>query len=251
MTGTPAPEQLPERQLNELLRRADWRFLLRTVETPWIADMTSGRDSQAIELIAAEGEPPAGEADVATIGYPSRLALRSALAPCIPAARSSASGACRGRSAAAAPQRACARPASPTCASSGPGRFPSARPSSGSRSTRRRRAPTCSRSARPGPPCSGCCGRSGGPCARAGLLAPLCAIGRVPGGEGDRTPDEIEAAFPAERRPAAPDRRASQHQQGRRPALRRRRRRAAGGRQVRSGRRPPTRRSHARRRPCA
>jgi hypothetical protein len=34
-------------------------------------------------------------------------------------------------------------------------------------------------------------------CARAGLLAPLCAIGRVSGGEGEPPQDGIEAAFPA------------------------------------------------------
>ena len=33
--------------------------------------------------------------------------------------------------------------------------------------------------------------------ARAGLLAPLCAIGQRPGEEGEPRPDEIEAAFPA------------------------------------------------------
>jgi phosphotransferase family enzyme len=79
VVGMATPERLPEQQLNELLRRADWRFFLCVAETPWIADMTSGRDSRAIELIAAEGEPPPGEADVAAIGFPSRMALRSAL----------------------------------------------------------------------------------------------------------------------------------------------------------------------------
>lgn len=75
----PAAESLPEAELNDLLRRADWRFLRHGAEAPHVADMTGGRDSRAIGLIAAAGDPPAGAADVAAIGYPTRLALGAAL----------------------------------------------------------------------------------------------------------------------------------------------------------------------------
>jgi len=77
MAEATAPEALPEPQLNALLRRADWRFLLRQSEPPLIADLTSGRDSLAIGLIG-RGEPVPGAADVAVIGYPTKLALGAA-----------------------------------------------------------------------------------------------------------------------------------------------------------------------------
>lgn len=72
-------EGLPEKQLNELLRRADWRFLLRSEKAPTVADMTAGKTSLAVHLIAAEELPLPGDADLATIGYPTRLALRGAI----------------------------------------------------------------------------------------------------------------------------------------------------------------------------
>jgi hypothetical protein len=197
MTGTPAPDQLPERQLNALLRRADWRFLLHTAETPWIADMTSGRDSQAIGLVAAKGEPPPGEADVAATGFPSKLALRAALDAVHPGGEV----VCLWR----APRPFGARRAAARLRKAGlldvrvywPGPVPrnppqfwlsldspeasahllAARPA---RSALQRALRSLWRAS-----------------ARAGLLAPLCAIGRAPGGEGASAPGEIEAAFPA------------------------------------------------------
>lgn len=196
MAGTPAPEQLPEQQLNELLRRVDWRFLLRGAETPWIADMTSGRDSRAIELIAAKGEPPAGEADVAATGFPTRLALRAALDAVHPGGEV----VCLWR----LPRPFGARRAAARLRKAGlsevrvfwPGPVPrrppqfwlslDSPPASAHLLAARPARSALQRALRPLWRAS----------ARAGLLAPLCAIGRVPGGE-ERASDQLEAAFPA------------------------------------------------------
>lgn len=72
-------EELPEAQLNRLLRRVDWRFLLQAEDAPSVADMTAGKTSLAVHLVAASGKPLPGDADLATIGYPTRLALRGAI----------------------------------------------------------------------------------------------------------------------------------------------------------------------------
>jgi hypothetical protein len=196
VTGTPASEQLPEQQLNELLRRVDWRFLLRGAETPWIADLTSGRDSQAIALIAAKGEPPAGEADVAATGFPNRLALRAALEAIHPGGEvvclwrlprpfGAARAAARLRKAGLADVRVF-----------WPGPVPQRPPqfwlgldSPAARAhllAQRRPRSALQRLLRPLWRAS----------ARAGLLAPVCAVGRLPGGAEDPV-DELEAAFPA------------------------------------------------------
>ncbi len=73
----PAAEALPEPKLNELLRQVDWRFLSTHREEPLVADMTNGRHSRAIGLIS-RGEPAPGGADIAVIGFPTRLALGAA-----------------------------------------------------------------------------------------------------------------------------------------------------------------------------
>jgi hypothetical protein len=197
VTGTPAPEQLPEQRLNELLRRADWRFLLRGAETPWIADMTSGRDSQAIGLIAAKGEPPPGEADAAATGFPSRLALRAALDAVHPGGEV----VCLWR----LPRPFGARRAAARLRKAGlsevrvfwPGPVPQ-RPPQFWLSLDSPAASTHLLAARPA---RSALQRALRPLwrasARAGLLVPLCAIGRVPGGADDSAGDELEAAFPA------------------------------------------------------
>jgi hypothetical protein len=197
VAGAPEPEQLPERQLNELLRRVDWRFLLRGADTPWIADMTSGRDSRAIELIAAKGEPPAGEADVAATGFPTRLALPAALDAVHPGGEV----VCLWR----LPRPFGARRAAARLRKAGlldvrvfwPGPVPQRLPqfwlSLDSPSARDHLLATrpprsaLQRALRPLWRAS----------ARAGLLTPLCAIGRVPGGEPEQESEELEAAFPA------------------------------------------------------
>jgi hypothetical protein len=71
------PAQLPEPRRNELLRAVDWRFLLSLREAPRLVDLAPGRDSEALQLIAAE-EPGDGEADLAMLGFPSSAGLRSA-----------------------------------------------------------------------------------------------------------------------------------------------------------------------------
>jgi hypothetical protein len=196
VAGTPTPEQLPEQQLNELLRRADWRFLLRGAGTPWIADLTSGRDSRAIELIAAKGEPPPGEADVAATGFPSRLALRAALDAVHPGGEV----VCLWR----LPRPFGARRAAARLRRAGladvrvfwPGPVPQHPPqfwlSLDSEAARDHLLATR--------PASSVLQRALRPLwrlsARAGLLTPLCAIGQVPGGE-ERASDELEASFPA------------------------------------------------------
>jgi hypothetical protein len=197
VAGAPTPEQLPEQQLNELLRRVDWRFLLRGADTPWIADMTSGRDSRAIELIAAKGEPPAGEADVAATGFPTRLALRAALDAVHPGGEV----VCLWR----LPRPFGARRAAARLRKAGlldvrvfwPGPVPQRPPqfwlSLDSPAARdhllaTRPARSVLQRAQRG------LWRAS---ARAGLLTPLCAIGRVPGDEPERESDELEAAFPA------------------------------------------------------
>jgi hypothetical protein len=197
VAGATAPEQLPEQQLNELLRRADWRFLLRGAETPWIADMTSGRDSQAIALIATEGEPPPGEADVAATGFPNRLALRAALEAVHPGGEV----VCLWR----LPRPFGGRRAAARLRKAGlldvrvfwPGPVPQRPPqfwlsldspaASAHLLAQRPARSALQRALRP-------LWRLG---AHAGLLTPLCAIGRVPGNEGGRASDELEAAFPA------------------------------------------------------
>lgn len=197
MAGTLVPEQLPEQQLNELLRRADWRFLLRTAERPWIADMTSGRDSAAIEQIAAPGEPPPGEADVAAIGFPSRLALRSALE----AARPGGEVVCLWR----VPRLCGAGRAAARLRKAGltdvrvfwPGPVPQ-RPPQFWLSLDSPEASAHLLEQRPARSVPQKLLRAlWRGCARAGLLAPLCAIGRIPAAEHEPTNDEIDASFPA------------------------------------------------------
>jgi hypothetical protein len=197
MTGRPMPEALPEAELNGLLRRVDWRFLLPGAEAPGIADMTGGRDSRAIELIAAGGNPPAGQADVAAVGYPTRLALKAAL----DAVRPGGEVVCiwhvprllAARRAAASLRRAGLSDVRVLWAGPVPHRQPQFwlsldSPEALSHLLGQRPARSVRQAAlRP----------LWWACARAGLLAPLCAIGRVPGGESEPAQDEIEAAFPA------------------------------------------------------
>jgi hypothetical protein len=66
----------PEPELNELLRRVDWRFLLGQRQAPRILDRCGEPLSGALELI---GEPTtSGEVDLAVLGFPDRKDLRAA-----------------------------------------------------------------------------------------------------------------------------------------------------------------------------
>jgi hypothetical protein len=193
----PAAESLPEAELNDLLRRADWRFLLRQAGPPHVANLAGGRDSRAIDLIAAAGDPPAGAADVAAIGYPTRLALGAAL----DAVRPGGEVVCIWRAprlfaagrAATRLRRAGLRDVRVLWAGPLPHRAPQFWLSLDSPQARSHLlAQRPARSAR-----QAALRPLWRALARAGLLAPLCAIGSVPGGEGESRPDEIEAAFPA------------------------------------------------------
>jgi hypothetical protein len=193
----PAAESLPEAELNDLLRRADWRFLLRGAGSPHVANLAGGRDSRAIDLISAAGDPPAGAADVAVIGYPTRLALGAAL----DAVRPGGEVACLWRiprpfaagRAAARLRRAGLRDVRVLWVGPLPHRAPQFWLSLDSPEARShllgQRPPRSAGGAALRPLWRAL--------ARAGLLAPLCAIGSVPGEEGNSPRDEIEAAFPA------------------------------------------------------
>ncbi len=78
MARMPAPEPLPEQERNALLRRADWRFLLRQPEIPRTLDLTSGRDSRAVQLVTDTTPGAPGTADLVVVGQPTRSRLRRA-----------------------------------------------------------------------------------------------------------------------------------------------------------------------------
>jgi hypothetical protein len=72
----PRDSDLPEARRNELLRRVDWRFLLRCSAMPRVIDLAPGWDSEALRLVSGPAGP--GEADIALVGFPGRLSLRAA-----------------------------------------------------------------------------------------------------------------------------------------------------------------------------
>jgi hypothetical protein len=182
--------ELPEAQLNRLLRRVDWRFLLHAEDAPSVADMTAGKTSLAVHLIAAEGKPLPGDADLATIGYPTRLALRGAIESVRPGGEVAAFW--------QLPRPAAVRRATRRMRAAGledvrilwPGPLPLRQPefwlplgygeATGHLLARRPPSSALRAALRPFWRAS----------ARAGLLFPLCAIGRTPGGDGaDSEPD--------------------------------------------------------------
>jgi len=192
----PQLEALPEERLNALLRRVDWRFLLGGAGAPLVANLIGGEDARAIELISAEGEPGPGEADLAAIGFPSRRALRLALQAVRPGGavvslsrRPRPLGATR---AAARMRRVGLRQVGVFWAGPLPHRAPQfwldleSEAATGGLLAQRPPSGAAQALLRP-------LWRA---CARAGLLAPLVAIGRAPGGE--ERGDEIDATWPAE-----------------------------------------------------
>lgn len=176
-------EELREAQLNRLLRRVDWRFLLRAEGTPSVADMTAGRTSLAVHLIAADGESLPGDADLATIGYPTRLALRGAIESVRPGGEVAAFW--------QLPRPAAVKRATKRMRAAGledvrvlwPGPLPLRQPEfwlplgnvEAAEHLLARRPPSSPLQATLRPLWRAA--------ARAGLLFPLCAIGRTPGGE--------------------------------------------------------------------
>jgi hypothetical protein len=195
MPEAAAAGALPEAQLNALLRRADWRFLLRRAGPPLIADLTSGRDSQAIALVSG-GEPPPGGADVAVIGYPTKLALRGAIdALClggevvslwrVPRPGASRRAAARLRRAGLTDVRVL-----------WPGPAPHHLPQFWLQLDAPQAAAHLLAQRPPGSAAQRLLRALWRAAARLGLLSPLCAIGRLPSGEDESGADEIEAAFP-------------------------------------------------------
>jgi hypothetical protein len=88
VAAAPEPASLPEPELNELLRRVDWRFLLSQPEAPRVARPAAGRSrpglaqaggGRAIGLVASGPAAGAGEADLALTGFPSRAGLAAAV----------------------------------------------------------------------------------------------------------------------------------------------------------------------------
>ncbi|HEX2392725.1 MAG TPA: hypothetical protein VHI77_07380 [Solirubrobacterales bacterium] len=77
LLGTrPRDSELPEPRRNRLLRLVDWRFLLDGPERPRVIDLTPGWDSEALRLVSGPAGP--GEADLALVGFPTAAVLRSA-----------------------------------------------------------------------------------------------------------------------------------------------------------------------------
>jgi hypothetical protein len=186
---------LPEQQVNDLLRRADWRFLLQGVETPRIVDLAGGWAAEAVGLIGLEETVGIG-ADVALIGFPTRLALGAA----VDAVRPGGEVVCVWRvprpGAVARATRRLRRAGLEELRVAWPGPLPFRSPqfwlplrSEAAASHLLAERPPASRfqaTLRP----------LWRVAARAGLLTPLCAIGRLPGGEVTE-PDGVEAAAPA------------------------------------------------------
>jgi hypothetical protein len=159
-------EALPEAALNRLLRRVDWRFLLSAEDAPSVADMTAGKTSLAVHLIAADGEPLPGDADLATIGYPTRLALRGAIESVRPGGEVAALW--------SLPRRAAVRRATLRMRAAGLEDVRVLWPGPRERLLRERPPSSAPQAAlRP----------LWRIAARLGLLFPLCAIGRTPGGK--------------------------------------------------------------------
>jgi Phosphotransferase enzyme family len=189
MTAPRNAEELPEAQLNRLLRRVDWRFLLHAEGAPSVADMTAGKTSLAVHLVAAGGKPLPGDADLATIGYPTRLALRGAIESIRPGGEVAAFW--------QLPRPAAVRRAAKRMRAAGledvrilwPGPLPLRQPefwlplgseeAAGHLLARRPPSSTLQAALRP----------LWRVAARAGLLFPLCAIGRTPGDDGGSEPD--------------------------------------------------------------
>ena len=73
-----APGSMSEQRRNELLRRVDWRFLLRRREAPRLLDLAGGRTAEALRLIGEAAPEAAQEADLVVLGFPSRKGLRVA-----------------------------------------------------------------------------------------------------------------------------------------------------------------------------
>jgi hypothetical protein len=195
MADAATGEALPEPQLNGLLRRADWRFLLPQAEAPLIADLTSGNDSQAIALIG-RGEPVPGAADVAVIGFPTKLALGAATE----ALRLGGEVVCLWR----LPRPGASKRAAARLRRAGltdvrvlwPGPAPGQAPQFWLQLDAPAAAAHLLAQRPPGSAAQRVLRPLWRAAARLGLLSPLCAIGRLPDGEDATETDEIGKSFP-------------------------------------------------------
>lgn len=73
---------LPERRRNRLLRQVDWRFLLRGEGAPRLIDLAPGWDSDALRLVGGPAGP--GEASLVLTGFPTAAALHVARETLVP-----------------------------------------------------------------------------------------------------------------------------------------------------------------------
>jgi hypothetical protein len=73
-------ESTLDKRLNELLRKVDWRFLLRRRERPRLLDLSGGGLGEALELIAEPVQDPAGEVDLVLLDFPGKEELKTARA---------------------------------------------------------------------------------------------------------------------------------------------------------------------------
>jgi hypothetical protein len=78
MSSAPPHRSLPEQRLNELLRRVDWRFLLRQREAPRLLDLAGGPTAEALRLVGEAAPRAAQAADLVVLGFPGRKELRIA-----------------------------------------------------------------------------------------------------------------------------------------------------------------------------
>ncbi|MEK6276814.1 MAG: phosphotransferase [Actinomycetota bacterium] len=198
MARMAAPEPLPEAQRNALLRWVDWRFLLRQQDVPRTLDLTSGRTSRAVQLVTDTAPVAPGTADLVVLGRPTRAALDTARK----ALRPGGEVVCLSR----VPMPAGVRRVRGRLERAGftdvrlhwPGPLPHRPPqfwlTLDSRAPVERvlaMRPAQSRAMAALRPLWRAA-------ARAGLLAPLCAVARAPGAPGDATDsrDEIDALLP-------------------------------------------------------
>ncbi len=77
-----ASAEMPERRRNDLLRGVDWRFLLSRRDAPRAAGSAAG--TEAVRLISSGVTDEPGSAELAVIGFPSRARLRTATAALAP-----------------------------------------------------------------------------------------------------------------------------------------------------------------------
>lgn len=78
MRRVPTPERFPESQRNALLRRVDWRFLLRQAGRPRVLNLASGGLGQAVCLVCDMPRNPSDKADLVVLASPRRAQLRRA-----------------------------------------------------------------------------------------------------------------------------------------------------------------------------